>query len=201
MEEKKQSHISIMRKSQLTKAAYRVVSRKGYYNFTIKDISRETGLSAGLVHYYFKDKQDLLLNLIREMNANIKEMLVGELVKTDDPVVKIKTYIDQAFALVEKEKEYFHVIIDFWSQVNRNNRMKQANIKLFQSYRDECVAILKEGIQKGVFKEMDVNYMSIMILSLVEGTMIQHFIDENAFNYREYSEKMSDQIMNIILKK
>lgn len=201
MEDKKRSHISNMRRSQLTKAAYRVVSRKGYYNFTIKDISRETGLSAGLVHYYFKDKQDLLLNLIRETNANIKEMLVSEMVKTDDPVVKIKTYIDQAFGLVAKEKEYFHVIIDFWSQVNRSNRMKQANIKLFQSYRDECVAILKEGIQKGVFKEMDVNYMSILILSLVEGTMIQHFIDENAFNYGEYSEKMRDQIMDIILKK
>jgi hypothetical protein len=134
------------------------------------------------------------------MNANIKEMLVSEMVKTEDPVVKIKTYIDQAFGVVAKE-EYFHVIIDFWSQVNRSNRMKQANIKLFQSYRDECVAILKEGIQKGVFKEMDVNYMSILILSLVEGTMIQHFIDENAFNYGEYSEKMRDQIMDIILKK
>ncbi len=42
---------------QLTAAAYRVVSRKGYYNFTIKDIAREAGLSTGLVHYYFKDKQ------------------------------------------------------------------------------------------------------------------------------------------------
>ncbi|KQC09022.1 MAG: hypothetical protein APR62_03505 [Smithella sp. SDB] len=201
MNEKNRSDISNMRRSQLTKAAYKIVSKKGYHNLTIKDISRETGLSAGLVHYYFKDKKDLQLNLIRETNANIKEMLVSELIKTDDPVAKIRTYLDQAFGLVEKEKEYFHVIIDFWSQVNRNNRMKQANIKLFQSYRDECVAILKEGIQKGVFKEMDVNYMSILILSLVEGTMIQHFVDENAFNYGEYSEKMRNQIMDIILKK
>ncbi len=67
-DERKSNDISKMRRSQLTKAAYKVVGRKGYYNFTIRDIAREAGLSAGLVHYYFKDKQDLLLNLLKEMN-------------------------------------------------------------------------------------------------------------------------------------
>ena len=46
MEEKKSNDIGRLRRSQLTKAAYKVVSRKGYYNFTIKDSS--TGSSAVL---------------------------------------------------------------------------------------------------------------------------------------------------------
>ena len=54
MEEKRINDIGIMRRSQLTKATYKVVSRKGYYNFTIKDIAKEAGLSAGLVHYLFQ---------------------------------------------------------------------------------------------------------------------------------------------------
>jgi len=48
MEEKRINDIGVMRRSQLTKATYKVVSRKGYYNFTIKDIAKEAGLSEGL---------------------------------------------------------------------------------------------------------------------------------------------------------
>ena len=64
MSERRKSDLINLRRSQLTKAAYKVVGQKGYYDFTIKDIAREAGLSTGLVHYYFKNKEDLLLTLL-----------------------------------------------------------------------------------------------------------------------------------------
>lgn len=199
MEEKKLNDIGRLRRSQLTKAAYKVVSRKGYYNFTIKDIAKEAGLSAGLVHYYFKDKQDLLLNLLKEINVNIKTFLNRELCRLENPLDKLNAYMAQAFGLVEKEKDYFYVLIDFWTQVNRNNRMRQANIKLFQSYRDECAKILKEGVEKGVFVEMDVQYTATIIISLIQGTIVQFVIDKSAFDYNRYVEKTKEQIIKMIL--
>lgn len=198
--ENAQNDIGRMRRSQLTRAAYKVVSRKGYYNFTIRDIAREAGLSAGLVHYYFKDKQDLLLNLLKEINTNIKSYLHRELVKTDSCRQKIMAFMDQAFGLVEKEKEYFYVLIDFWTQVNHNARMRQANIKLFQSYRDECAAILTEGVEKGEFAAMNVRYYASIIISLIQGTIVQYVIDNNAFDYAEYTERIKSQIISMIIK-
>jgi AcrR family transcriptional regulator len=199
-EDRKLNDIGRMRRSQLTRAAYKVVSRKGYYNFTLKDIAREAGLSAGLVHYYFKDKQDLLLNLLKEINSNIKSYLNRELIKSDDPLDRITAFMDQAFGLVEKEKDYFYVLIDFWTQVNRNSRMRQANIKLFQSYRDECAALLREGIQRGFFRDMDVKYTATIIISLIQGTIIQFVIDNGAFDYNEYVSGIKEHIKQMIMK-
>jgi AcrR family transcriptional regulator len=200
MEERKSNDISRMRRLQLTKAAYKVVSRKGYYNFTIKDIAREAGLSTGLVHYYFKNKQDLLLNLLKEINLNIRSYLNKELVKLQDPRDKLIAYIDQAFSLIEKEKEYFYVLIDFWTQVNHNPRMRQANSRLLQSYRDECAAILKEGISAGIFKEMDVAFTATAIVSILQGTMIQYVLDNKAFDYKSYANRIKDYIISITTK-
>ncbi len=200
MEGRKLNDIGRLRRSQLTRAAYKVVSRKGYYNFTLKDIAREAGLSAGLVHYYFKDKQDLLLNLLKEINSNLKTYLNKELVRTKNPMDRMLTFMEQAFGLVEKEKDYFYVLIDFWTQVNRNSRMRQANIKLFQSYRDECAALLQEGIAMGCFREMNVKYTATVIISLIQGTIIQYVIDNAAFNYNEYSAGIKDQIIRMIAK-
>ena len=179
-----------LRRSQLTEAAFRVVGDKGYYNFTIKDIAIEAGLSTGLVHYYFKDKQELLLTLLKEMNIKLKDYLSRSINTLDDPLEKLKIFISQAFELVKKEKDYFYIIFDFWTQINRNDRMKKSIKKLFMSYRDECSEILNEGIKKGTFKKLDVDFTTTYIISLIQGMIIQHIIDNSAFSYDEYTERI-----------
>lgn len=200
MGEKGNNEIINLRRSQLTRAAYNVVSKKGYYNFTIKDISKESGLSTGLVHYYFKNKQDLMLNLIREMNKNLKKYLNNGLRRSEDPVEKLRIYVTQAFELVMNEKNYFYVFIDFLSQVNRSERMRKANVRLIESYREECSRILQEGVEKGVFREIDEQYVTTIIISLIQGMIIQYVIDNDAFEYSEYTRRVIDQILDMVLK-
>lgn len=197
---KKNVNIIEVRRNQLTRAAYKVVSRKGYYNFTVRDIAREAGLSTGLVHYYFKNKDDLLVSVLRVMNENLSFYLAKALEQTNDPKEKIIIFIDEAFHLVEREKEYFHVLIDFWTQINHNERMRKANVKLYQSYRAECSKILQEGIEKKVFKDVDVEYTATMIVAFVQGLIIQYIIDPNAFDYAEYNKKIKQQIIENLIR-
>ena len=200
MNERSKSDIINQRRSQLIRAAYKVVGQKGYYDFTIRDIAREAGLSTGLVHYYFKNKEGLLLNLLKEMNTNLKHYLNKALTELSDPRDKLLAFCDQAFDLLDKEKAYFYVLIYFWAQINHNNRIRQANVKLFQSYRDEIAAILKEGTAKGLFIVADVKLTSVIIISLIQGTIIQYVIDNGAFDYREYTERIKEQILSIVIK-
>ncbi len=190
-----------LRRTQLTAAAYRVVSRKGYYNFTIKDIAREAGLSTGLVHYYFKDKQELLFTLLKEMNNNLRVYLNRALARSDDPREKLSIFLDQAFSLVEREKDYFHVLIDFWTQINHNERIRRANIKLYESFRIEVSAIITEGMRDGLFRRVDVPYTAMVIVSLVQGVIIQYVLDRAAFNYAEYTGRIKAQVLEMMLKK
>ncbi len=200
MAEKNKNNIMTLRRSQLTRAAYNVVSRKGYYNFTIKDISRESGLSTGLVHYYFKNKQDLLVHLIKEMNRNLRNYLNTGLSRSEDPVEKLRIFVSQAFEIVINEENYFYVVLDFWTQVNRNERMRTANIRLLESYRQECSRILAEGIEKDIFREMDVQYVTMAIISLILGMIIQYIIDRDAFDYDDYCERTMRQIYSMVMK-
>lgn len=201
MNDKSKSDIINLRRSQLTRAAYNVVGQKGYYEFTIRDIAREAGLSTGLVHYYFKNKKDLLLNLLKEINRNMLVILNRSISKADDPREKLNIFMTQAFDLVKNEKDYFYIVIDFWSQVNKSERMKLANSKLFKSYRDEIAKILQEGITKGSFTKMDVDYTAAVIISIIQGLIIQYVIDTNAFNYDDYTKKVIKHINDLVSKK
>ncbi len=197
---RKNVNVIELRRNQLTHAAYKVVSRKGYYNFTVRDIAKEAGLSTGLVHYYFKNKDDLLVSVLRVMNENLRSYLAKALEQIEDPKEKIIIFMDEAFHLVEREKEYFHVLIDFWTQINHNERIRKANIKLYQSYRAECAKIIQEGIGKNVFNNVDVQYTATMIVAFIQGLIIQYIIDNEAFDYTEYSKKMKSQIVDNLMK-
>jgi AcrR family transcriptional regulator len=200
MNERNKNDLINLRRAQLTRAAYKVVGEKGYSDFTIKDIAREAGLSTGLVHYYFKNKEDLLFKLLKGMNDNLKRDLNKALTVLDDPQEKLLAFCNEAFDLVHKEKAYFSVLVDFVAQINRNRRIHQAMVKLFQSYRDEIVAILKEGVAKGVFAVADVQLTSVIIVSLIQGNIFQHLIDQEAFDYSMYMEKTKEQIFSLVMK-
>src|SRR5215217_6023869 len=55
------------RRHQILEAALKVFSTKGFHKATNKDIADAAGgISPGLIYWYFKDKQDLFLSLVRE---------------------------------------------------------------------------------------------------------------------------------------
>ena len=51
-------------RERIIKSAFTVLSRQGYENTSIKDIAEEAGVAQGLVHYYFKSKQQLVIEVL-----------------------------------------------------------------------------------------------------------------------------------------
>ena len=54
-------------RDRILHAAFDVLSRRGYENTSIKDIAEAAGVAQGLVHYYFKSKQQLVLAVLAEV--------------------------------------------------------------------------------------------------------------------------------------
>jgi AcrR family transcriptional regulator len=80
-------------RERILEAAFRTLSRKGYESTTVKDIADEAGVAPGLVHYYFRSKQELVLAVLAVCCAKLEHpTAVGsdqgvveafELIKTD----------------------------------------------------------------------------------------------------------------------
>jgi len=67
-------------RDRILQAAFAVLSRQGYENTSIKEIAEEAGVAQGLVHYYFKSKQQLVLGVLAEvcMKMQVQEVMEGE---------------------------------------------------------------------------------------------------------------------------
>lgn len=59
-------------RGKILEAAYTVLSRQGYENTSIKGIAEEAVVAQGLVHYYFKSKQQLVMAVLLETCAKME---------------------------------------------------------------------------------------------------------------------------------
>jgi len=59
--------VTVDTRAKILQAAFTVLGRQGYENTSIKEIAEEAGVAQGLVHYYFKSKQHLMLGVLAEV--------------------------------------------------------------------------------------------------------------------------------------
>src|SRR5258708_37654513 len=60
-------------REQIIQAAYRVLAEQGYDATTIKAIAREAEVAPGLLHYYFANKDELLVEVLRDISNRYTE--------------------------------------------------------------------------------------------------------------------------------
>ena len=199
MKEKSKSGNATKRK--LVKAAFKVIGQKGFSNFTIRDIARQAELSTGLVHYHFKNKEDLFIYLFKEMQVNIQDHLFQALEKSGDPLNQLRIFVDQAFMMIQREPNYFNLLINFWSQINVNPRMRELSQKLFNSYRGKIIEILDDGIAYGCFQEVNTLQTAATIVALIQGGIFQYMVDRDAFDYEEFARQQKERITQLVILK
>jgi AcrR family transcriptional regulator len=73
------------RRQQILDAASRCFARKGFYETSMQDVFRESGLSAGAVYRYFKSKNDLIRAISGRTLARVAGILEGTLAEDPAP--------------------------------------------------------------------------------------------------------------------
>ncbi len=73
--------------------AARVFSEKGYHHASMRDISRETGMSLAGMYHYFSGKEEILFSVQRFCFRQVLDELRKRLESVDDPWQKLETVV------------------------------------------------------------------------------------------------------------
>jgi AcrR family transcriptional regulator len=160
------------------------VTELGIVGATFEQVSREAGVSRGLLHYYFGTKERLLIEVLR----NDAETRIWGL---DEPLAAAKTVDDVIAVLVAGAEEMlredpgFYVILYELFTAGRQNPDIQAELaELYQRYRDHVAEALRQKEAEGVLSlrfdaESAVSYM----FAAADGGALQRLTDPQ----RDYS--------------
>lgn len=127
---------AIEKKKKIIEASYELFAEVGYYNTNTAEIAKRAGVSTGIVYGYFKDKRDILLEVLEIYIDNVYEPTLAMLEQITLPlnleyiaphVVEeaIKTHIKYA-----KIHETLHSLTSADSEVKKKFMELEDNITL-----------------------------------------------------------------------
>ena len=188
--------IASERKNQIVRATVDCMTKYGYDNFSMQDVAKTAKVSKGIIHYYFLNKDDLMMSVLEKVAADIEQTLQQDMAAIDDPIKKLKVFIEGCFDIVKNTREYYQVNMDFWTQINQKECVRNVISKHYDNFRKTCGDVLKQGIEKKIFKDTDISEYSSFIIAIIDGISLQWLFDNKVFDY----DKVTKQICDWVLK-
>jgi TetR/AcrR family transcriptional repressor of bet genes len=82
------------RRQQIVAAMQRVMAQSGYAGATVQAIASQSGLAPGLVHYHFRDKREILVELVSTLAGYATQRYERRVADASTPQQRLRAYID-----------------------------------------------------------------------------------------------------------
>lgn len=112
-----------IRRRQLVEAAIAAIHEHGFADATVARIARRAGISAGMVHHYFEDKDDLLFATMRHLLAELRSDAVARLAASPDPRSRIGAIIDACFGDAQFDEQVFSAWLALYGNARHSPRL------------------------------------------------------------------------------
>lgn len=112
-----------IRRKQLVEAAIAVIHEQGFANATVARIARRAGVSAGMVHHYFRNKDDLLFTTMRHLLSELRADAVDRLSRASSPRQRICAIIDACFGEAQFDEQVFSAWLALYGSARQSGRI------------------------------------------------------------------------------
>ncbi|QAU13782.1 TetR family transcriptional regulator [Halorubrum sp. BOL3-1] len=174
---------------EILDGVYSALRAHGYADLTMQDIADECSKSKSLLHYHYDTKEDLLVAFLEHIVSDSEERIAAR--ADDPPVERLVQFIGWfVFAPDETDREAFHIaLLELRTQGPFNERIREQLARSDRLLRGTVADILADGIEAGVFRDVDIAETAAMIVATLDGartrqiTLAAAVRDEEADGY------------------
>jgi TetR/AcrR family transcriptional regulator len=192
---------------KILEAAKKVFHEKGFDGARMQEIADEAGINKALLHYYFRNKENLFNAVFKEALQEMFSRLTG-IVGKDVPLEeKIRLVFHDYITFLQKNS---YIPLFILTEMRKNPEklvqiFKSAGISphfLFERMKE---SIGDNTIGKYDYKNFFINILSLCIFPIAAKPVLKVLFDFSEKSYREFIEKRKVELpvffMNAIQKK
>jgi AcrR family transcriptional regulator len=165
----KNSRLVEERHEQIFQAASKLIQKKGYHLTTLRDISRETGISLGNLYDYITTKEDILYMVhekAAEIVARILGQEMGDIGDVKDPVQRLKEMIEKELEAVDRYQDLVMTIYQESHSLSKPSL--RTMLRSEDAHMGKFKKVIEEGIKLGVFKEANPVMLANVIKMMID---------------------------------
>ena len=189
----------LIKKTEIIETAMKVFVENDYDGTSMDEVALKSGIAKGTIYLYFKNKQQLFVEVIRELMRRFEIVIYDAAdYKSEDIYKKMSHIINAMLNFIETNEKYFNMmerqfhIIGKTIKKNQIEKMNESRIKMM----DIFAKIVREGIEKKIFRKINPE-----VAALVLFTIITAFSKLNLFTTGKKAVKeKSNEIMEFFMK-
>jgi AcrR family transcriptional regulator len=135
---------------RIVEAMRRSVARRGTAGSTFDHVSREAGVSRGLLHYYFGTKEQLLVEAVRrdcELRMELLEAQLAEAQTADDYIDLMAQNLQET---VHEDPEFVTLVFELFTLSRRNEDIATEYAGLMRRTREQVAGMLAAAQADGI---------------------------------------------------
>ncbi|MEV6614449.1 TetR/AcrR family transcriptional regulator [Streptomyces sp. NPDC051051] len=155
-------------------AAMAMIAERGLEKLTMAALGREVGMSSGHLLYYFRSKDELLLQALEwsegRLGAERGRLLTGRATARE----RLDAYVD-LYVPDGHRDPHWTLWLEVWNRsqnaaADADARDRQAAIE--GAWHRDLVALLAEGVSRGEFRPVDPDRFAARLRALLDGFSI-----------------------------
>jgi AcrR family transcriptional regulator len=155
---------------RIIEAMRRSVAQYGTAGSTFERVSREAGVSRGLLHYYFGTKEQLLVEAVRHdchlRLERLEQQLAGA--QTADDFIGLMA--QQLRVLIDEDPDFVTLVFELFTLSRRNEDIAAEYAKLMRAMREQVAGMLTVAQDEGVLRlHADAEAVAEILFSLGDG--------------------------------
>jgi AcrR family transcriptional regulator len=137
---------------RIVDAMRRSVARRGTAGSTFDHVSREAGVSRGLLHYYFGTKEQLLVEAVRRDCELRLEMLERQLSTAQTADDFIDLMAQNLHETVREDPDFVTLVFELFTLSRRNTDIAVEYAGLMRRTREQVAGMLAAAQREGVLR-------------------------------------------------
>ncbi len=156
----------------IMEATFRALRKRGYKDLRMRHIGEEMDLTRQVIHYHFDGKYDLMASFLEYVIEQYEGSV--EVEADADPRTELDARIDQCLFGPEFE-EFTHwdrmkVYHELYTYAQNDERHREIFNEHYDRIRGSIVTVVEEGIETGVFREVDAERMGQLVTDVIHAS-------------------------------
>jgi AcrR family transcriptional regulator len=133
------------------------------------DIVAESGLSKGSLYWYFKSKDDLFIEALMSVFADVGQEAAIALERCPTAAERLRAVAQAAVGITRRIEGIFSLFLEFWASSPRRDEAAQLWLRLLDQYKESVAGIIEKGAEDGEFEPVDAEHLAWAMMAAYDG--------------------------------
>ncbi len=185
------------KRADIVNAGIRIFSRKGFSRCSVEDILQEAHVARATFYSYFDSKKELFVELVDGILNNMYEIVAKELsdipTNLDELKEKASNTIKELYKFYSENWEFSAIYIK--EVMGMNPEIDYRIVEWQQRITELVKTLLNKGVEKGIFRRMDVDIVATVVAGIPQHVGLQLFMLSQDLDIPRIAEAVTDYLI------